>query len=265
MIYALHGIIDKLSATNMGHRNLVQTDILRSYLIVNRNIIGTTTEVIAKKKEIAFTIDDSTNASFEAAVLFAELNIPCIWFVNGSNIVENRPYSFAYLNELMNRCGNSIMFNDRTINSDCFLAKKRIRKDIKEFMHLNLPSEELRLNFLNKMIENNHIHNFEIPEYAKQITLKEMVSLNGSSVRVMNHLWEHNFTDLVEIEILKENIMKGKNWLQTYLDYPINELALPYGLYSESLRNLTSDTIYLLDNNYDIGEVIPNVINRIAF
>ena len=37
MIYALHGVIDKLSATEMGHRNLVQTDVLKSFLVENRD------------------------------------------------------------------------------------------------------------------------------------------------------------------------------------------------------------------------------------
>ena len=115
------------------------------------------------------------------------------------------------------------------------------------------------------MIDANNIHGFEIPKYSQNITLEDLISLKGSSVRVMNHLWEHNFTDIEDVEILKDNIKKGKDWLQTYFDYPINEHALPYGLYSESLRNLTNDIIYLLDNNYDVKEVIPNVINRISF
>ena len=148
MIYALHGVIDKLSATEMGHRNLVQTDVLKSFLVENRDAIGTTKEVIAGEKDIAFTIDDSTKSSFDAAVLLAELNVPGIWFVNGRNVVENKPYSFAYLNELMNRCSDSIVFNGRTINLDCFYAKKRVRKDIKEYMHQNFSKEELRLNYL---------------------------------------------------------------------------------------------------------------------
>lgn len=265
MIYALHGVIDKLSATEMGHRNLVQTDVLKSFLVENRDAIGTTKEVIAGEKEIAFTIDDSTKSSFDAAVLFAELNMPCIWFVNGCNVVENKPYSFAYLNELMNRCVDSIVFNGRTINLDCFSAKKRVRKDIKEYMHLNFPKEELRLSYLKEMIDVNNIQGFEIPKYSQHITLDDITSLKDCSVHVMNHLWEHNFTDLEDVEILKDNIKKGKEWLQTYFDYPINEHALPYGLYSESLRNLTDDIIYLLDNNFNIGEVIPNVINRVAF
>lgn len=129
MIYALHGVIDKLLVTEMGHRNLVQTDVLESYLVENKDIIGTTKEVIAEKRKFAFTIDDSTKASLAAATLFAELNVPCIWFVNGRNVVENIPYSFAYLNELMNRCGESIVFDGRTIDLDSFSAKKRVRKN----------------------------------------------------------------------------------------------------------------------------------------
>ena len=249
----------------MGHRNLVQTNLLRLYITENKDAIGTTKDVMNGRKEIAFTIDDSTRASLDAATLFAELGIPCTWFVNGKNIVENVPYSFAYLNELVERCDEKIVFDGETIQLVDFYAKKKIRKVIKEYMHQNFPTDEQRLNFTREMIAANCIDDFKIPAYTKQVSLDDILSLKGSSVSVMNHLWEHNFTDLEDTKTLMNNIRMGVEWLQNYFDYPINEHALPYGLYSDSLRNLTDDIIYLLDNRYEVGEVLPNVLNRIAF
>lgn len=265
MIYALHGITDSKSMTEMGHRNLVQTDVLRSYIIDYRNAIGTTREVIAGEKELAFTIDDSTRASLDSALLFAELGIPCTWFVNGKNIAGNVPYSFAYLNELMDRCDEKIVFDGKTISLDDFHKKKKVRKAIKEYMHQHFPTDTQRLLFLHEVIAANNLHDFEIPPYARQVSIDRVLSLKGSSVSVMNHLWEHNFTDLEETETLMDNIRKGAEWLQACFDYPINEHALPYGLYSESLRGLTEDIVYLLDNRHETGEVLPNVLNRTVF
>lgn len=265
MIYALHGIIDSKSQTEMGHRNLVQTDRLRQFIAENRNAIGTTQDVVKGRKDIAFTIDDGTKASYDTAILFAELGVPCTWFVNGKNIVEDIPYSFAYLNELLERCNNEIVFNDEVYRLDNFYKKKKIRKVIKEFMHQNFPTDVQRIQFMHEVIAANGIKDFEIPLYARHVNLNDMLSMKGSSVSVMNHLWEHNFTDLDDKDALMDNIRKGADWLQAYFDYPINEHALPYGLYSDTLRNLTSDIIYLLDNRHEVGVVLPNVLNRNAF
>lgn len=263
MIYALHGIVVSKSDTTMGHRNLVQKDKLKSFILRNKDNIGTIEDVIKHKKSMAFTIDDGTKASLECAQLFANLNVPCIWFVNGKNIANDMPYSFAYLNEIMERCHDKILFCDKMIVFHDFHNKKRIRKEIKEFMHQYLCSEESRINFLRDLIIKNNITNFSVPMYAQQINMNDILDLKGTSVLIQNHLWEHNFTDIEDVESLKANITQGAEWLQNYFDYPIDKHALPYGLYSKNLKDCSANgIIFLLDNNYNAGKILSNVYNR---
>lgn len=264
IIYASHGIIGSIDPHCLAHRNLISSKSLLDFAIKHQNAIVDIDKALRNEAGIVLTIDDNTKASYDAAKLLSERGIPVVWFINPANLLSDTTYSFAELNALLDSVKNGVVeYGNGKYNMEDYHQKKRLRKNIKEYMHRHLKSEHERIRYIKQLAQEIGCEIYKIPPEAETISLSQVLSLNMDFVTIMNHLWEHNFTDVEEYDSLKKNIVQGKEWLEKTFSKTVDHHALPYGLYSPTVQNMLEDEFYyLLDNRYPEGKIGKNIINR---
>jgi len=263
MIYASHGITDNFSPDKFCHKFLLDRKSFESYIKCKQEKYVTIEKALAGKGE-AFTIDDATVASYDAAKLLRNYGHEVTWFINPFYIENRIDYWFLKLNVLLD-----ISSHKKVIlkNKEYLLSTKQEKLHFRNEFKIaiaGLPTEEERQKILAKIFDIN-LEDIVLPNYLKTVTKSDILELHQLGVNIQNHGWTHRqLKNADEIDIQKE-ILLGKEWFSKNFQYETNFYAVPFGscFPSDSLQNIAY--WLLLEGSIAPGPHNSKVFNRIGF
>lgn len=263
-IYALHGIEENVNK-QLSYRNILKKNDFIDFIKFEKNNITSMADALKYNEGIVISIDDSTVASYNAALCLIELGVKGTWFFNPENIVNETYYSAAYLNQLLDSIENGILkYKDKEIVLKDLLHKKKIRKVIKEDLKNETIDENDRIRRIKELSNDNNILNSVPPHFMTPVSISQINGIYGSYIEFANHGWSHNFTEKLTINECYINYKKAKDWFTQNNYFTNNYYALPYGRFSDYLNQFSENIkIFLLDNRFNTGFLTPNIINRI--
>ena len=106
-----------------------------------------------------------------------------------------------------------------------------------------------------------------IPDYRKTLGVEDVLTLKKDGVNIQNHGWFHDHHAWRTHEQKKENIRKGRAWLEEagIVPAPARDYAIPFGAENEITSAPLGEVWYLLDASRPEGFVGDRMINRTLF
>lgn len=270
MIYASHGVVDNFCSKKFCHRNLLDLEKLENHLKSKKEKYVSLEKAIAGKGD-AFTIDDATHASFEAAKLLKKYDHSVTLFVNPYYIEHKVNYWFAILNYLLDTTSFENVLFDNILFPIVSLNEKQIfRKKLKQKI-AELPTETERHSILSGLFKLN-LDDIVLPKHLNTITEEDLLKLQGLGVDLQNHGWTHReLKNASEAEKAQE-IFLGKNWLQNKLKINACFYAVPFGsalpkqkTVNEVMKDYNFSHWFLLENSLELGPLGKIIYNRQSF
>jgi hypothetical protein len=259
-IDAVHGVVYSASRDLFNHRNLLDIETFSTYL-ANRPPYGPLATSIVNGND-ALTLDDSTFAAAEAALIARKLEHCVTLFVNGYNISSGMPYSFSRLNAALDdACRVCIEYEGKHFDLQTTTGKQVFRKAVKSKL-LMISEEDGRQDFITTIGQLLGVRDIVIPPYLLPITERDLNHLMSKGVDIQNHGWMHAGIAALTPASLSDNIHLGQKWLQSR-GTTADMYAIPNG---DGLPSVNSPKLwkawFLLDDSLPIGEVRPGVFNR---
>ena len=231
-------------------------------------------EKIKKKclsnKELVITIDDGFESIFcEMIPYLEEKSIPSTLYITTMNSSHNYPifrlasaYAFwKTKNELFYPSKTSVNYQEKVETKNHQSIWKFITKveENYDFKNRELILKEI-LKQLDVKLTPNLLKSFKLLELAKL----EQLELNLTSIQLHTH--SHDMT--LEVEKLKEDIIKNKNILSDYTVNELNHFCYPSGIYNEEhfpvLKELDIETATTCEHGLVDHKTNPLAIPRLV-
>lgn len=260
-IYTTHGIVEQASPIKFIHRNLLDRNLFERFLI-NCNSKFNKLQDVIKFGGSALTIDDSTKAAGDAAILARTLGHEITLFVNPENIIRQIYYPLSQLNFILDNIEKELLFDDIKLEDLSISSKKIFRKEFKG-----------RLNQFNNYIDSsNYIKLFadqvnicidELPHFLHPLTFDDLLALLDYGVNIQNHGWSHLHYANLKKGAVYENISRGRQWFKQNLEIDTQYFAVPFGdVYPTKESEGLYDMWFLLQSNIETGCLGNKIFNR---
>jgi hypothetical protein len=263
-IYACHGVATKIIAEKFKYLNLLERDNFEKFLLsINERFVSLEDGLNSLGNSL--TIDDSTIASANCALMARDLGHEVTIFINPDYIENSKVYHFVRLNLLLDLMpGCSFNFDGSLYHLNMYNDKLRLRKSVKDKLCRCLDEKE-REELLTELFYSFNIKNLEIPDFLKPINKEHLQVLIDKGVKIENHGWSHIDSLSGNWNRIKENIIKAKSWFKSEFNIETNYFAVPFGnTLPESAPESLFKIWFLMTNVLDYGLVGKNIFNRIS-
>jgi Polysaccharide deacetylase/DnaB-helicase binding domain of primase len=264
IINTTHGIVENAAAALFTHRNLLDSKAFEHHLRTVEQPYHPLRSALMGEGP-ALTIDDSTVAAAEAAVMARRLGHAVTIFVNGFQIAERLPYFFSRLNVALDATRSAALeYDGASWDLSDGISKARFRRAIKKKLAV-IGDETRRDVFVTEIAAMLGVTTDFVPRHLCIITENELKALVSLGVDVQNHGWTHSRVGSLSPEAHTEDIRKGREWIRAICGIEADLYAVPNGdgLPPESAFEHCR-AWFLLDNSRPCGEVSPGVYGRLT-
>jgi len=266
MIYVSHGIIEELHLDKFCHRQLLDRYNFCQFLEQKQKKFVSIKDAINGYGD-AFTIDDSTYASLEAAEMMRDYDHAVTLFINPFYIHEKLNYWFSILNYLLDKdLRPSVCLNNNHYPFSSFKERSTFRKILKSII-CTLKTEEERQQYLSKFF-NTNINNITLPHHLTTINVEDLIRLKKIGVDIQNHGWTHRYMATASYDEVDEEIFKGKLWLKEKIQVEAEIYAAPFGdaLPPKDCNYNLFEYWLLVDSRFEVeGRIGKKIYNRKTF
>lgn len=262
-IFCIHGIVEKRNKKNFLHRNMLDKEKFRKYLMQRERKFVSLDNALNGKGD-ALTIDDGTEAGAEAAQIAVSLGHKVSLFINPFYIAQNKPYVFVLLNVILHCLDkNKAVFAGESFSIHSFEEKKALRKIIKNHL-AKYPDYAERLKILNDFVSLNRIRLCDFPSHLKVISVDHLRKLAQSGVDIQNHGWTHCDFSSLSIDGIIQSIRQANEWFISEITYQTNYFAVPFGDVIPPSKNILRETScwFLLHDLLGTGFIGEKIYNR---
>lgn len=264
-VFTIHGIKNNTQKENMLDRGLLDYQKYYQFLKSRPDKFVSIEDSLNNKGD-ALTIDDSTRASMDAAILAAEYGHKVTIFLNPWNIIHNKPYHFHLLNSILeNSIKETYLFNGFTWNLRTYNEKHFFREYIKRRFWKYETNIDKLYNTIQTLGLDLTKENYIIPDALKIITEEDIKKMVNMGIDVECHGWTHiNTAELTDKE-LENHINSAKEWLEAITNgININYYSTPFGssMPSRNYYEKMNQLWFLLDSSKDEGFINKKVFNR---
>lgn len=228
-IYALHGVVERIDEKKVFiYRNCIEKQNFINFIDRLPHEANSLLETLTVGG-IALTIDDSTNASLNAALIARERGHHVSLFVNPYNIITGEAYWFHKISFLLDQTSKkSILYDQTNFELKTTSDKKIFRNAVKtKFRKTNNEA------FYLKEIENIQnildVESIKLPEFLLPPTLNALQKAAALGVAIENHFWSHFDVTYSSDEEFRYSIKKTHRWIQDNLGQQSNFFAAPFG------------------------------------
>ena len=262
-IYASHGIVNDFSSDKFCHKFLLDWKNFEDYIKHKKNKYVTLEEALDNKGD-AFTIDDATRASYDAAKLLRNYGHEVTLFINPFYIENQIDYWLFKMNALLDlsSCNRATLKDKEHIlsnNQEKLLFRNKVKMAIAGF-----PMEEERQHILGEIFHTS-IEAINVPFHLKTITQSDVLELFQLGVNIQNHGWTHRQLKNASKDDIKNEIILGKEWISKKLQYEPHFYAVPYGSFFPSDDLLDIAFWFLLEGSCTPGFKNEKTYNRKGF
>lgn len=263
MIYVSHGVVGNHSSGLFCHQFLLDRKNFEFYIKHKPNKYVTIENALDGKGE-AFTIDDATYSSYDAAKILKKYGHEVTFFINPFYIENQVDYWFLKLNFFLDTVSQSkVNLDNKEFLLSAYQNKLTFRNELKAIV-AGLPTEEERQQVLKTILKIN-IDKIKIPFYLKTISETDVLDLHRLGVNIQNHGWTHRQLKDAKEDDIKREIMLGKEWINKKLQYDPGFYAVPFGDCTPT-NNLQNFTYWFLSKkSIALGSVSKKVYNRKGF
>jgi|SRR5271170_5396744 len=262
-IFAIHGIARRTRPNTFVHRSYLSSRALQSHL-KNRKDHYVSLEMALSGQGDALTIDDATNAGYDAAVLARKFGHDVTLFINPHNVINQSPYFLFVLDVTLDKTRRRELFwNGSCFPMNSYKEKLGLRNELKNFI-LKLTTESERMEFVQRLAIDLDVPDFSMPEHLRVLCIEQILVLRDMGVSIANHGWTHGAVEAMEPSAVRDEIIKAKKWITQTCGAAPSSYAVPFGNAFPSFE--ISDDLcafwLLLNSKIKPGFVAPKVFNR---
>lgn len=264
-IYTTHGIVKNRKPKTFWHRNLLDAEKFIEHL-QNRPTPYVDLDLALAGHGDAFTIDDATVASYEAAKTAREYGHEVTLFINTALIDQSLVYTSAYLDIFIDVIEKDfVTYNGVKLPGSRRSERKKARKVIKA--DLLLLDYNQQINLLKAVYQENDISWPEkIPQCCETITWDQVKELQALDVNIQNHGEWHSHPSSCSWEKTCRNIEVGAEKIREKLGTEALIFAVPFGDAIPASNKFPSYIRYwlMLTDTLIPDRVGLNVFNRLT-
>jgi glycosyltransferase involved in cell wall biosynthesis len=261
-VYAMHGAVERPATDSFVDRNMLDRETFARFLAKRPLKFGSLEQAIDGASD-ALTIDDATNAAFDAALLARESGHGVVVFLNPFNLDNGAPYWFCLLDVVLSRTSSaSYRFEGHDIALSHPAGKKRLHSAIKSRI-CALPTEETQRTAILELAESLGVRDLELPTALASMSRRAVEQLVAAGVRIENHGWTHRHPDSGPPEAMWRDIARGQSWLRQHLGIHSRAYAVPFGE-SPPPAGMPEHLVdmWYLARSQPIGRVGEHIFNR---
>ncbi len=259
-IHVFHGVLADWNVDSRHDRLYVPATAFAEYLdgLTGRYVPAET----CGPDDVALTIDDSTMAAAEAALLARERGHDVTVFLNPHQIITQAPYFFSILGVAIDLLVKRARTTDPAASwrSPRFLDLRQSTRA--QLAVLDGPALE---GAVRAFLERWDLDWPAVPAGARPIDRETLAKLTAAGVRIGNHGWSHADIASMSPDQLWSDIARAQDWLTEVSGQDIASYAVPFGLVEpppEILARLPG-TCMLVDGTRPAGRLGPRLVNRI--
>lgn len=262
IIHASHGVAAKASSDLFIHRNLLSIERFCDYLRALRRPYVSLPAAL-RNEGPALTLDDSTVAAADAALLARRYGHQVSLFVNAFNIERNCPYFFSRLNVALDTATvRRVNYGGGIYELKDLEGKRRFRRRIKSDLAA-LSTETQRQDYVTEVVRILGLNAISVPRHLAPISVDEVKGLLREGVDIQNHGWSHIQAGTLSPSLQAEDIRRGRYWLMKTFGIEAEFFAVPNG---DGLPSTSAAGNYkawfLLDDKRPPGRIGPDLYNR---
>jgi hypothetical protein len=259
-VFATHGVVENVFPLTFQHRNLLDKDAFEFYL-QHREPFRKLEDVV-RDGGAALTIDDSTRAAADAALMARAYRHEVTLFVNPENIVHSSDYPLCHLNKVLDDIRVPLCFDSIELTDLSFSGKNVFRKRFKEKMNRRYPDTE-RLAYVAALADQANAAMDPLPTYLKSLSIEDLRMLLGTGVSIQNHGWSHEHYANLTADEARSNTMRARAWIRDTLKYDPRLFAVPFGdVWPTGTIADVCDLWFLLLSKERQGLLCDRVVNR---
>ncbi len=259
-IHVFHGVLADWSVDSRLDRLYVPTVAFSGFLdrLTSRYVPAES----CGPDDIALTIDDSTMAAAEAALLARGRGHDVTLFLNPHQIIAQTPYFFTILGIAIDRLVERARKTDPRASwrSPHFL---QLRQETRaQIAALDGPALD---GAMRAFLERWDLDWPDVPAGVRAIDPQTLSRLTSAGVQIGNHGWSHTDIAAMSPDQLWNDISMAQRWLEDATSQRITSYAVPFGLVTPPPEVLTRlpGTCMLVDGTRPVGPLAPDLVNRL--
>jgi|GEM_PF-1833334 len=263
-VLTTHGVIKNKNPESISQRNMIDFDVFSSHLKEK------TFPYVSLKKALtghgdALTLDDSTIACYEAALLARKYGHEVTFFINTAFLKEELLYTPSLVDYFIDTLKTeTVRFIDQELPAKNLFEKKKVRIRIKYQL---LPySYQQQLEVLENLYnQNSMIFPRNLPHFYQTLTWTHIRELSELGVDIQNHGAWHTHPGLRTWSDTCKNIKEGFDDIKKNIGKEALFFAVPFGdalPYTTEFPDYIRYWLMLTDTLFP-GQVGLNTFNRI--
>jgi hypothetical protein len=228
MIYEMHGVIQSHSHQLLTHRWMLDAERFDRF-ISQRSPFVTLGRALEGRGD-ALTIDDATQAAYNAATLARNRGHEVTLFVNSKNVRESTPYYLHVLSSILDKAApvELELLCRKHLPSEVPAEKTKVREFLKHHFS-RLPNESTRQSLLRLVAADLSMAELPIADHLQTLSCEQIAQLIDRGVQLENHGASHADLSIFRDDDVRNEITECKNWLQTHFSIESRYFAVPFG------------------------------------
>lgn len=227
-IFVIHGIARRPQPDMFIYRSYFSSRALQSHL-KNRKDRYVSLDMALSGQGDALTIDDATNAGFDAAVLARKFGHDVTLFINPHNVINQSPYFLFVLDVALDKTRRRELFwNGSSFPMNSYKEKLGLRNELKNRI-LKLPAESERMEFVQRLAIDLDVPDLSMPEHLRVLSVEQVLVLRDMGASIGNHGWTHGAIEAMDPSAVRDEIIKAKKWITQTCGTAPSAYAVPFG------------------------------------
>jgi hypothetical protein len=265
MIYTMHGVVRSHNKSLLAHQWMTDIEAFGRFLF-HRPAFVSLREALLGSGD-ALTIDDATQAAFDAAIMARQHGHEVTLFVNSTNVQDNLLYFFHLLSAILDEApqGQLRMLHDRWAPTDGAEDKFIIRRSLKHRMS-RIPSEQARQKLIAEMTSDLRLFPQSTPGHLITLSNTQLKKLHAEGVSLENHGANHVDYSVLDETAIQDDIAECRAWLLASLKVDAQYFAVPFGNVIPRWEFRDEIAKYWFTDNRMLqgGFIGPKVYNRLG-
>ena len=226
-ILALHGVAARIDPRRFAFRNRSSVDALDTFLSSSPRFVPLP-DALAGRGD-ALTVDDTTRAAADAALLARRHGHAVSLFVNPGQVELGAPYAFVMLYALIDGLNSRPReFEGQVFAMSTTAHRQALHGAIKGKLR-RIADERARRDLLKTLAAEWGMARLEVPPHFSTLSRQDLVALRDAGVDLQNHGWTHTEPAMLSAMESDREVRDGRAWLQRELDLDARYFAAPYG------------------------------------
>ncbi|HVU39307.1 MAG TPA: polysaccharide deacetylase family protein [Opitutales bacterium] len=227
-VFTMHGVVAGLEPDTCAHRGLFEPAQFVKHLRSRKTPYVELAAALRGEGD-ALTIDDATFTACDAAALAREHGHHVTLFINPGNVAAGETYFFVLLNLVLDRTTlPRLTLGGRDFPLRTTAERRELREYFKRRL-LTLAGEADRRELVHAAARQLGVADLSVPRPLQTVGVDVLRELGRRQVNIANHGWTHGSVGALPADHIKQEIIRGREWINRELGQPALAYAVPFG------------------------------------